>query len=143
MPPTCFLAAIGSMAVLHLLLPIRQLFDWPWRAIGLAPLAAGVALNLLADRSFKKLGTTVKPFEKSQALAVDGVFRISRHPMYLGMVLMLLGIAILLGSVAPWFVVPLLAVGFDRAFIRPEERVLDATFADEYRAYRRRVRRWI
>ncbi len=46
-------------------------------------------------------GTTVKPFEESQALVTGGVFRISRNPMYLGMTLILLGVTLILGSVTP------------------------------------------
>lgn len=47
-------------------------------------------------------GTTVKPFQESTALITDGVFRLSRNPMYLGFVLVLTGIATLLGSLTPW-----------------------------------------
>ena len=63
--------------------------------------------------------------------------------MYLGMTLILLGIAVLLGSASPFAVVPVIAVLFDRVFIVPEERMLEETFGDHFREYRGRVRRWI
>lgn len=85
----------------------------------------------------------MKPFEESSALVTHGVFRISRNPMYLGMTLMLLGIALFLGSVTPFLVVIALPVIFDRVFISPEERMLEETFGDQFREYRKRVRRWI
>ena len=143
MPPAYFFVAIVLMAVLHFLFPLRQLVSFPWRMVGLAPLAAGVALNLWADCTFKRLGTTVKPFEESKILTTEGAFRISRNPMYLGMVFILAGIAFLMGSATPWIIVPLLAVLLDRRFIMPEQRMLEEKFGDEYRDYRRRVRRWI
>jgi protein-S-isoprenylcysteine O-methyltransferase Ste14 len=63
--------------------------------------------------------------------------------MYLGAVLLITGVAILLGSLAPLLV----AIGFfailHEGFVRQEERLLDKTFGDRYRAYRRSVRRWL
>lgn len=65
------------------------------------PLIFGVALNISADRMFKQHKTTVKPFEESTSLVTDGVFRFSRNPMYLGMVLILSGVVLLAGSTTP------------------------------------------
>jgi protein-S-isoprenylcysteine O-methyltransferase Ste14 len=67
----------------------------------------------MADAVFKREQTTVKPFEKSTALVVTGVFQISRHPMYLGMVLILLGIAILMGTLTPLIVVVIFGILMD------------------------------
>jgi protein-S-isoprenylcysteine O-methyltransferase Ste14 len=143
LPPVYFLAAILGEVLLHFLFPIHQVLAFPWRLLGLAFLAAGMVLNALADRSFKKHETTVKPFEESRALVTGGVFGISRHPMYLGMALMLLGLAALLGSAASFAVIPVFAVALDRIFIVQEERMLEETFGDRFRRYRTRVRRWI
>ncbi len=63
--------------------------------------------------------------------------------MYLGMALIVLGAALLLGSATPLAVVILLALLLDRAFISPEERMLADTFGDQFQEYRGRVRRWI
>ena len=100
-------------------------------------------LNLPADRAFNKHDTTVKPFEESSTLLTDGVFGITRNPMYLGMTLILLGVAMLFGSAAPFAVVLFLAALLDRTFIAPEEQKLEDTFGERFRQYRRRVRRWI
>jgi steroid 5-alpha reductase family enzyme len=80
----------------------------------------GVSLNLMADAVFKREQTTVKPFEKSTALVVTGVFQISRHPMYLGMVLILLGIAILMGTLTPLIVVVIFGILMELVFVRAE-----------------------
>lgn len=87
--------------------------------------------------------TAVKPFEKSSSLVTGGVFGISRNPMYLGMTLVLLGAALLLGSLTPFAVVIALPILFDRLFISPKEQMLEGTFGDQFREYRERVRRWI
>jgi protein-S-isoprenylcysteine O-methyltransferase Ste14 len=63
--------------------------------------------------------------------------------MYLGMTLILLGIAALLGSTTPFVVVPVFTVLLDRIFIVQEEQMLEATFGDQFRQYRKKVRRWI
>jgi protein-S-isoprenylcysteine O-methyltransferase Ste14 len=143
LPPTYFICTIGLAVSLHFLFPVRHFISLPWRILGLIPLAIGLALNLLADQAFKRHNTTVKPFAESSALVTDGVFNVSRNPMYLGMVLILLGVATLLGSAAPFAVIPVLAVLLERIFIVPEERMLEDTFGDRFRQYRNRVRRWI
>jgi len=143
LPPAYLGMALLAMVALHLVAPVASIPTFDVRLAGLAPLAAGIALNLAADRAFKKRGTTVKPFERSTALVTAGVLTLSRNPMYLGMVLILLGVALLLGSAAPFAVVALFALALDRRFIRVEERMLADAFGDDWRAYRRRVRRWL
>ena len=131
------------MVAVHFLIPIVRVIVFPYSLFGLIPLAFGVALNLLADRAFKKHSTTVKPFERSSTLVTKGVFAISRNPMYLGMVLSLIGVGILLGSLAPFVVVPVIAVLLDRRFIAIEEPMLGGRFGEDWAAYRSRVRRWL
>ncbi|MCP4167781.1 MAG: isoprenylcysteine carboxylmethyltransferase family protein [Chloroflexi bacterium] len=143
LPPTYFFCAIVLAVLLHFLLPVHQFFAFPWRLLGLVPLLIGVLLNVLADRTFKKYGTTVKPFEDSNALVTAGVFNVTRNPMYLGMVLILLGAASLLGSVTPFAAFIFLGVLLDYMFISPEEQMLEDIFGDQFRQYRKRVRRWI
>jgi protein-S-isoprenylcysteine O-methyltransferase Ste14 len=143
LPPVYLLVALVCMPIVHWLVPGLRILKPPWTLAGLVPLVAGAGLNLVADRAFKRHGTTVKPFEESRVLITDGVFAVSRNPMYLGFVLMLLGVGILLGSLIP-FLVPL-AIGpiLEFRFIRAEERMLAGRFGAEWEAYRSRVRRWI
>src|SRR5271166_1632304 len=143
LPPAYFLASLALMAALAFALPIAVIAAWPWRAAGLIPIAAGVGLNLAADRAFKARGTTVKPFEPSSVLLTDGVFRITRNPMYLGMILILVGVAMLIGSLSPFLVVAGFAAIIETRFIPVEERMLAETFGDAWTAYCRRTRRWI
>jgi protein-S-isoprenylcysteine O-methyltransferase Ste14 len=142
LPPTYFLVSIVVMFGLHLLLPLSTLIKFPWNLISLIPLSFGSLLNIIADRDFKKAGTSVKPFEESSVLITSGVFRLSRNPMYLGMVLMLVGEAILLGSFSPYIIVIVFALLMHFVFIIPEEKALEARFGKDYLAYKRYVQQW-
>jgi protein-S-isoprenylcysteine O-methyltransferase Ste14 len=143
LPPTYLWIAIAIMLALHFLWPLTKIIPWPWNLLGIFPLACGLALNLIADNAFRTAKTTVKPFEESTALVTSGVFHISRHPMYLGFVLSLIGIAVLLGSLVSFFVIPVFAVLLDRVFMQVEERMLEAKFDQAWLDYKAKVRRWI
>ena len=143
LPPTYLVTAIVAILVLHFLVPIARVVPEPWSYLGAVAICAGVALNLVADRAFKRRATTVKPFETPSDLITGGVFRLSRNPMYLGFVLILAGIAVVLRSLSPYLAVAAFAVAMDRVFIRAEEADLRQQFGEEWLAYRRRVRRWI
>ena len=141
-PPVYLFVCIAFMVLLHFLLSGAKLLGLPWNLSGLIPLALGVALNLAADRSFKVHNISVKPLEKTTALITNGVFRVSRHPMYLGMVLILLGVALLLGTLTSFLVVFAFVFLMDTAFIRFEEKKLEETFGEAYLEYKKKVRRW-
>jgi len=143
LPPTYLLVSIAAMVVLHFLLPVTTIIPLPWNVIGIIPLALGIAINIVADSALHQASTTVKPFEESTALVTSGAYRISRHPMYLGFVLILIGVAILLGSLSPCVVILIFAALMDQIFIKVEERMLEARFGGEWQAYKLKIRRWI
>jgi protein-S-isoprenylcysteine O-methyltransferase Ste14 len=143
MPPTWMLIAIIAMLVLHFLLPIANIIPILWNLTGLVFLVSGITLNLIADRAFQRVGTTVKPYQESSNLVTSGVFQISRNPMYLGMVLMLIGIAVLLRSLSPLLVVIPFAVLIDQIYIRVEEQMLAEKFGSTWQAYKAKTGRWL
>ena len=73
----------------------------------------------------------------------DGIFRISRNPMHLGMLLLLIGWAVGLGSASPWLVPPLFVIVLTVVQIIRDERALHQRFGEQYVSYQRSVRRWI
>src|SRR5437764_409508 len=105
MPPVYLLAAIAAMAALHGWLTVRQLIFWPWRWVGFLPMALGVLTGGWVAVVFVRRKTTITPGEVSSDLVTDGPFRLSRNPIYLGMALILVAVALLLGSLTPWFVI--------------------------------------
>ena len=143
-PPVYFLLALAGTFLLSWLLPVLQLWPGPARWLGVLPVTAGIALAFRSARAFVRAGTTLRPGGgDSTALVEAGPFRYSRNPMYLGLALILLGVALMLGSLTPLLVVPVFMYLIQRSFIRPEEAVLEQTFGDDFRAYCRRVRRWL
>jgi len=144
LPPTYLLISIVLMVALHFLChPTMSVIPLPWNIFGIIPMVLGIAINLIADNALHKAQTTVKPFEESTALVASSAYRISRHPMYLGFVLILVGVAIVLGSLAPFVVIPIFAILMDVVFIRVEERMLEQKFGQAWLEYTRKVRRWI
>jgi protein-S-isoprenylcysteine O-methyltransferase Ste14 len=143
LPPVYFLLALLAMAGLHFLWPVARYLSLPVSLIGLLPLSIGIALNVAADRQFKRHQTTVKPFERSSALVTAFPFSLSRNPMYLGISLMLAGVALLLGTVSPLLPAVAFPVFIDIRFVRMEERMLAEAFGSEWERYRARVRRWL
>ena len=143
LPPVYFLVSLGAMVGLHFLWPINGYLSVPSNLIGLLPLAFGIALNVAADREFKRHQTTVKPFERSSALVTAFPFSLSRNPMYLGITLMLLGVALLLGTLSTLLPTVVFPVLMDLRFIRVEERMLTDEFGTEWESYSTGVRRWV
>ena len=143
LPPTYFLIALVAMAVLHFLVPVAQVVPAPWNLVGIFPLVVGIALNVVADGLFHKVKTTIRPGAESAVLVTGGPFTFSRNPMYLGFALVLLGVALLLGSLTPFAVIPVFAVLIDRMFIEMEEQMLRTKFGAAWETYASRTRRWL
>ena len=137
------MASIALMALLHFTFPVVKLLDFPWNLGGMVLLLAGALLNLSADQAFKTYQTTVKPFEESSVLITSGVFGLSRNPMYLGMVLILLGIALLLGTLTPVLIIPVFTLAMNVVFITAEEHMLAEKFGEDWEKYKNKVRRWL
>ena len=140
LPPLLLLAALATMLALHMLLPLLL---FPWRAAGAVFGTAGVALVLWEGTIFKRMGTAIHPLARSSFLVRFGPFRFSRNPIYLGMVLILTGAALALGSATPWLIIPVFIGALARQVIAGEERKLTAEFGAEYLEYCTRVRRWL
>jgi protein-S-isoprenylcysteine O-methyltransferase Ste14 len=140
-PPHYFVFAILLMTGLRFLPGLPVLADpWPW--LGALLIALGVAVASVAARQFARAGTNIVPLTPSTALVTTGAFAHTRNPMYVGMLLALAGLAVLLNSPWPWLVLPAFLALLYLRFIRHEEALMEATFGDDYRAYRTRVRRF-
>ena len=106
---------------------------------------AGAGLIVVSGAAFIRAKTTVHPAypEHTSALVVDGLYCISRNPMYLGFLLILLAWGVFLGSI-PAFASISLFIGYITKYqILFEERALEQKFADSYRQYKSKVRRWV
>lgn len=143
LPPVILLLSIGLQIALHKWLPVTTVLPAPWHWIGALFIVCGAAVMAGPVLSFHRRETTIVPFQESSALVTEGMYRYTRNPMYVSMVLILIGVAALTGSLSP-FAVPLLFVPVLNArVIRHEEAMLEERFGDVYREYCRRVRRWL
>ena len=146
-PPLVAAAVAGCMYAAAVLLPAPVLALPPGVRVGmaLALAAVGAGFDVAGLWAFRKARTTVNPLTPHRSVAVvsTGVYRLTRNPMYLGLALILLGLAVYLAS--PWALLgPLVFAAYITRFqIVPEERALQARFGAAYTAYRARVRRWL
>lgn len=143
LPPVLFLGAVILQILAYLFLPIMVLIPGGPSLLSLIPIVVGVVVVLMASRMFTTAKTTSRPFEKPSTLVTEGPFRFSRNPMYLGMLLILIGVAIALGVLAPFLVIPLFIWVISARFISAEEAQMGEAFGQAFEDYMRRVRRWL
>ena len=115
------------------------------RALAAVAVLAGIAFSVAGIVQFRAARTTVNPMSPDRASAVvtSGVYRLTRNPMYLGMALILAGLAFWWASGPGLLLVAAYGAYMTQFQIKPEERALETVFGAAYRAYRARVRRWI
>ena len=144
-PPLIMLATAATMWLLDRYLPLPEILGVPWQRIGYVVMIAAVVLDLWGLGLFLRSGTTVHPLrlDNNRALVTEGIYRLTRNPMYLGLLLLLVGFAIRLGSLAPFLVLPLFVSAMNRLQIVHEERFLSERYGKDYDDYRNRVHRWL
>ena len=127
-----------SVPLFAFVFPARNAF-----AIGLV--AAGLIIGILGVLTFRRAKTTVNPTkpQSSSSLVSWGVYRVTRNPMYLGGLLILIGWAIFLSTPIGFLFLPGYILYIDLFQIVPEERVLTTLFGQDFIAYKSRARRWL
>jgi len=143
MPPSYFVLALILIIGAHLIFPITLIISPPYTYSGIILVVFGIIMNLWADSLFKKMNTTVKPNKSPTSMITSGPFKISRHPMYCGMALILLGVAVFLGSITPFVFPVAFIILMETEFIVGEEKKMAAIFGSKYLDYKRKIRRWI
>jgi len=106
---------------------------------------AGLVFGVGGMRSFVRAKTTMNPVKPSatSSLVTVGVFRVTRNPMYLSLLLYLLAWSVYLSSWLAVLFLPVFVVYITQFQVKPEERTLSSLFGAEYIAYKERVRRWL
>lgn len=143
MPPHFFLVALLGSVALDALLPFADFVEPAFRWAGAVPVLLGLWIAVASSRRFAAAGTTIRPFERSTSLVTDGFFRWSRNPMYLSMIVIMLGVGVLLGSVQAFLPAAVLGPVLHYRFIRKEEAMLKTEFGGQYEGYCSQVRRWL
>ncbi|APA62900.1 protein-S-isoprenylcysteine methyltransferase [Maribacter sp. 1_2014MBL_MicDiv] len=145
-PPVIVFLCFGSiMYLLDLVLPIGY-FDFFGRLM-LAKFLVGIGMviALLALIQFRLAITTVDPTkpDKAQSLVISGVFKFSRNPMYLALLLILLALGIFLGNAFNTLVAAGFVAYMNRFQIIPEEQILLNKFGHSFKDYCILTRRWL
>lgn len=142
-PPLIYLLFLGAAWLLNALWPLAVPRNLWSHYFGWGLIDAGLLLMLWAGLLMLWRRTTVNPYGKPRRLLEEGPFRVSRNPIYLADSLIYCGIALLWGSLWPWLLLPAVIISMQHGVIVHEERLLAELFGEDYRAYCRRVRRWL
>ena len=112
---------------------------------GLVCLIIGVVIIILSINKFRQIKTTISPLNpnKTSFLVVNGIYRYTRNPMYLGLLFILLSIGLYLKNYVSFSIILFFIFFITKNQIIPEEEVLESIFGDEYKKYKKKVRRWI
>ena len=148
-PRFLFLRALAAF----LILPGMVAFLGPWlmrprgatfRAIGFAPLGVGVVLLLWCVRDFYVVGKgTLAPWTPPVRLVIVGLYRLTRNPMYVAVLLILCGWALGFASRGLWTYAGIVAVFFHLRVVLMEEPWLTRRHGEAYVAYKAKVPRWL
>jgi protein-S-isoprenylcysteine O-methyltransferase Ste14 len=143
-PPLVALISAVLMWVIARVIP-SPVINLPGKEIiAAAILLLGVAVGIAGVVSFKLAKTTANPLtpEKTSSLVTSGVYRFTRNPMYLAMLIDLIALGAYLACPWSFIVIPLYVLYLNRFQIEPEERMLASLFGSAYTEYKSRVRRW-
>ena len=113
------------------------------RYVGWGLILAAIVMTVLALRTLSQHETTFIPHQQPSRLVTSGPFRISRHPIYLSDVVILIGASLLCGAWLGLVSVPLFVLVLTRRFIGPEDAKLQAAFGEDFEAWSATTPRWI
>ena len=145
-PPLAVVALAGGLAWIAARLVPGLNFEFPLRpALATTFGLLGVVCSALGVASFRRAGTTVNPLtpDTTTALVVSGIYRLTRNPMYLGFLFLLLAEIVWLANPVALLLAPAFVLYLNRFQIGPEEIALRSRFGAEFHSYATRVRRWI
>jgi protein-S-isoprenylcysteine O-methyltransferase Ste14 len=142
-PPLIYLVLFGLGLLLHQIVPLVLLPMIPARILALIFLGGGVLLAGWSNLLFRRAHTSLVPIKPTTALVVRGPYRLTRNPMYLGLLCVYIGAALWFGLVWAILFIPFVVLAVQRLAITKEERYLEQKFGQVYREYRMHVRRWI
>ena len=141
------IAFVGIEIIFIILFPVDISIPFPYNLCGLLVSVLGFMLIIWANYTLLfigKIGLEARePFHTPSTLVVEGPYKFTRNPIYLSVVIIFFGLAILLGSLTLFIIAIALFIIFWTWFISWEEKRLEEEFGEEYLEYKGRVRRWL
>jgi protein-S-isoprenylcysteine O-methyltransferase Ste14 len=141
-PPVIYAVPFAAGLLMQHWWHLPIVFGWAAAPLGVACVCLGL-VGFPAVLAFHRARTSPNPFRPSSALVTTGPFRFSRNPMYVGVTLLYVGVAIWVNTVWPLLFLPVILIVMHYGVVVREEAYLERIFGDEYRQYARRVRRWL
>jgi protein-S-isoprenylcysteine O-methyltransferase Ste14 len=143
LPPVWLIGFMVAAWAIDRGLPLVEAFGPVYRAAGGLLMLAALALIAWSALWFWRKKTTIEPHHTPSALIVEGPYKLSRNPIYLALLVLLVGYVLRLGSLGPVILPFAYYVILTRRFIEPEEAGLRRLFGAEAHAYLQRTRRWL
>ena len=143
-PPIIVIALIGVGVGIDFAIPVR-IFPGAWIQLvaGLPFIVGGLVFGAAAVMAFHRVGTDDRFSSPTTQIVQHGVLKVSRNPMYVGMMLITLGAMLMVNSAWSLLVLPVQFAYLRYGVILREEEYLGQWFGEEYRTYQSKVRRWI
>ena len=142
-PPLIYGVLFGLSQLLQRFVPLPSFSSALTSVAALLFLLAGIILIVWSNALFQRAHTSLVPIRPSTTLVIQGVFRLTRNPMYLGLLCIYIAAALWFGALWALILAPVLLLIMQRMVIVKEERYLERRFGDAYRQYCTQVRRWI
>jgi protein-S-isoprenylcysteine O-methyltransferase Ste14 len=144
-PPFIYVAAFLLSIFMQKKLPFSNSLLESNFAVALGVLFAITGLNLIlpAVIKFSKTKNTLIPNKSANSLQTAGIYSISRNPMYLGLLVLYIGIGCFKGNVWSFILIPMVILLVTKFVIRNEEEYLSRAFGIDYIEYQKKVKRWI
>jgi protein-S-isoprenylcysteine O-methyltransferase Ste14 len=142
-PPALYAGTLLVGLLLNFVFPVSFLSHSIGQTLGILAIICAGLIGISAFRAMHRAHTAINPSQPTTAIVSDGVFSLSRNPIYLSLTLLYIGISLLFNVLwALLLLLPLLVV-VQIGVVRREEIYLERKFGDEYLRYKTRVRRWV
>jgi protein-S-isoprenylcysteine O-methyltransferase Ste14 len=143
-PPLIFLSGLISGGIVHWFFPV-YIFPplFVVKIAGALLIVGGLGIILDVHLKMKRARTNIEPWKPTTKIISDGIYAYSRNPVYVAMLLIYLGAVFVFNSFwfLPFLILVLLVMHY--GVIIREESYLEGKFGEEYRQYKKRIRRWI
>ena len=142
-PPQIALIYLILAFLLHLALRSAVILDFNHQLLGAIVFVTGGMIMFWAFSLFKRHRTSVRPTQRPQSIVLSGPFEFTRNPMYLGITLMLTGIACWVGSLVMFIAPGAFFITINSLYVPYEEKLMARIFGEKYLSYKQTVRRWL
>jgi len=141
-PPNYFYISTFLIILSRFIFPEFNLIKSPHNFLGILPIILGFYLIMESYFLFKK-HKTPENFSESKALVIEGIYKFSRNPMYLGAIIFLIGLSVLIQNILSFAIAAIFFFIIDKMFIPFEEEKMQKTFKKGYADYKKKTKKWI